>query len=496
MTESLDFIKLGWYILKRIWLPILFALVGFLAMAWYAINMIPDTYTTSATLYVYNANPSLINYQYADSGSIAAANKLIETYAVVVRSNKVLDAVAERLGTNVSAGAIASTLTLSSVGDTGVMRVSCTTRDPQLSMDICNAVVDVAPAEIIRVVSAGSVQVIDYAYLPTQPNDHQVMRRGITGAMGGAVAAVALLVLLFLLNRRLTDSKELTDNYKLPLLASIPRQHKHDERTDYVIGPESASQLLASYAKLRMNVVFACENKTIRTLLISSAVPGEGKSTIAANLAVSFSMDGERVLLVDCDMRKPKQSSTFRLEPDRPGLSDMLAGLAGRDDVIVREVREGLDILPSGTIPPNASELLHSPTMINFLRDMQDEYDRILLDMPPINVLIDSLTLTEIDAGMLFITRCDYSDHREIRKALSSAEFAKINVLGIIMNCASRTSDGYYNYRYYGKYYGYYDNNHPHRHARSGNDGADGEQAAGPDESETKDVGRHRRSGR
>ena len=163
-TREIDLIKLAFYILKRIWLVIICAAIGFGYMYWRVESRHVDTYTASATMYVFNANPNLVNYQYANYSDLDSAVRLIDTYTVVIRSNKVLDAVVERLTPDypgISAGVISGSLSMGSVSETGVVAVNCTTRDPKMSCDICNAVVDVAPAEIIRVVGAGNAEVID-----------------------------------------------------------------------------------------------------------------------------------------------------------------------------------------------------------------------------------------------------------------------------------------------------------------------------------------------
>lgn len=461
MNFQIDFMRLFRYMLKHIWLPILCAVIGFAGMYYYYDHRTVDTYTASATMYVSNGNPNAINYQYTTMSDMSAAVMLVDTYGVVVKSNKVLDAVAERLQNGISNSYLASTLSMSSVGETGVMRISCTTTDPQLSMDICNAVADIAPAEIIRVVNAGSAEVIDYATLPKAPNSRQVMKKAMIGGLAGAVAGAGILFLFFILNRKLADEKDWSENYEPTLLASIPKQPKHAAKAEYLIGDHTASNVLAAYGKLRMNTSFSLRDEC-RLLIISSSVPGESKSILAANLAISFAMDGKQVLLIDGDMRKPTQSDLFKLDMADGGLTDMLVHASGKPGRLHTDVRPNLDVLPAGTVPPNPTELLGSREMKEMLEDAAQRYDIIILDTPPINVVPDALTLANENASMLFVTRVNYSDHREIRKALSAAELSGMHVLGTAMTCANRTSQGYYNYRYYKRYYGYYDKTKSH----------------------------------
>lgn len=200
-TNQIDLVKLALYLLKRVWLIVLCAIIGFGGLYWYTVRHQRDTYTARATMYVYNNNPNLVNYQYTSISDLNSAVQLLDTYMVVVRSNKVMDVTVERLSKNypgITAGVISGSLSMRSVSETGVLEVRCVTGDAQMSADICNTVVDVAPSEIIRVVGAGSIEVIDYAMTPTRPDARNPVRQSLRGALVGAAAAGALLCLLFM----------------------------------------------------------------------------------------------------------------------------------------------------------------------------------------------------------------------------------------------------------------------------------------------------------
>ena len=228
-SQRIDIKKLFFFVLKRVWIVIVCAGIGFACMYCYTRYYQKDTYTAYATMYVLNGNPNLVNYQYANMADLNTAVQLLDTYMVVVRSSKVMTVVAERLQAKypgINTGYISSTLSMGSVGETGVLQINCKTGNPQLSTDICNAVVDVAPAEIIRVVNAGSIEVIDYAEAPYGPDYRDPMKKGMLGALAGATLAGAALVLLFLLNHKVTEAEELTEAYTPPVLSSVKREKK------------------------------------------------------------------------------------------------------------------------------------------------------------------------------------------------------------------------------------------------------------------------------
>ena len=469
-TRQIDLVKLFFYILKRVWLVILCAAIGFSAMYWYTIRHTVDTYTATATMYVYNGNPNLVNYQYTNISDLNSAVQLLDTYMVVVRSNKVMDVVVERLikdYPSITPGFVSGSLSMGSVSETGVMEIRCRTGDPKLSADICNAVADVAPAEIIRVVSAGNIEVIDYATVPTRPDSKAPVRRSLRGGLLGGAAAAALLALLFLLNSKVADSKELTDQYTVPVLTSIRRKKKDSkDPVVFMLGDDSPMETIEAYAKLRMNLLYTLVGKEHNSVVVTSAISGEGKSTISANLAISVAMAGKRVLLIDSDMRRPSQRALFRYSRKTPGLSNVLVGAVDWQDAVRSTDWESLDIMPAGQQPPNPAELLSSSKMHELLEELEANYDLVLLDMPPINIVSDPLALSAHVAGCLFVVRQNYSDHREVRRSLKAAEMTGMDVLGFVFYGENLHEAGYYySKRYYKDYYHSYDSR---RHARNG----------------------------
>lgn len=454
-SQGIDVKKLFFYVLKRVWIVIICAGIGFAGMYCYTRYFVPDTYTAYATMYVLNMNPNLVNYQYANMNDLTSAVQLLDTYAVVVRSSKVLDVVAERLQSKypgINSSFISSTLYMGSVGETGVLRINCTTGNAQLSADICNAVVDVAPAEIIRVVNAGNIEVIDYAETPYGPDYRNPSRRGMLGALAGGMLAAAILVLLFLLNHKVAEAEELTEAYTPPVLSSVVREKKKGKGPGtFVLDRNSPLLTSESYAKLRMNLLYTLVNKENKVIAVTSAISGEGKSTITANLAIACAISGKRVLLIDGDMRRASQQAIFDYDKDLPGLSEVLIGSCKWWDVVLSDERENLNILPTGHLPPNPAELLALPETAELLAETQQQFDLVLIDLPPINIVSDPLMVSSHVAGCLMVVRQGYSDHREIRKALSSAELTGMDVLGFIFYGEKINQGSYYSKKYYSR---------------------------------------------
>lgn len=461
-SNQVDLVKMLFYILAHLWLVVLLAELGFAARYLQVTRRMPETYTASGTMYVNNGNPNINDYQYTSSYDLNAAVQLIKTYLVVVRSDKVMSAVTEKLAEDhpgITSSAVSSSVTMESVSETGVVAVKSTTTDPKLSTDIVNVVMEIAPDEIIRVVGAGNVEILDYATVPVLPNARNAVYLAVrNGASIGAAIAVAILAVLYLLNQKITSAQDLKDNYDLPILASIKRIDVANPKADsFMLTNQSPMEIVENYAKLRMNLFYTLVGKDKTAVVITSSISGEGKSTIASNLAISCAMSGKRVLLVDGDLRRASQMDIFKTAEQSQGLSDALVGQCRWQDVVLPRVRENVDLLPAGHIPPNPAELLNSIEMDQMIHEFEQDYDLVLLDKPPINIVSDPLVISSSVAGCLFVTRQNFTDRRDVRKALNAAEMTGMNILGFVFYGEHLHEGSYYSRRYYKSYYNKYD---------------------------------------
>lgn len=214
-------------------------------------------------------------------------------------------------------------------------------------------------------------------------------------------------------------------------------------------------QIVEAYKTARTNLLFALAPHNKKIVLISSSEPNAGKSTVSSNLAITLAQNGVRVLLIDADLRKPSQHRTFRVKKHN-GLSRVLSGELSFEDCVCREVAKGTDLLPSGSLPPNPSELLGSETMANLLDKLAKEYDYILIDTPPLAVVSDSLVLCEKAAGIVLVTRQGQTTYDELRSSIESIKNVNGNLLGVIISDVNDVARPYRSY-VRGKYYKAYD---------------------------------------
>ena len=218
------------------------------------------------------------------------------------------------------------------------------------------------------------------------------------------------------------------------------------------ISEKSKFAIVESYKSARSNIMFSLSAEDQKVFAVTSYAKGEGKSTVSANLAISFSKMERRVLLIDCDLRRPNLHNIFKVE-NTVGLSNIIGKMADFEDAVKHNVIPNLDILPSGTIPPNPSELLCSPGFEKLVKGLIDEYDYIIFDTPPIGVVADALLLKDRVAGYVVVLRERSTTHGDIQKMLESIKLADTKILGFIkVGCTQNKKSagrGYYYYQYY-----------------------------------------------
>ena len=210
------------------------------------------------------------------------------------------------------------------------------------------------------------------------------------------------------------------------------------------------SPISEQYRTIRTNIEFSMVDRKLKTLVCTSASPGEGKSTTIANLAVTFAQQGKRVLFIDTDLRKPTVHYTFRVE-NRHGLTSVLTRRTTLDKAIIPSSRDNnLYILPSGPIPPNPSELLGSNVMREMVAELSLHYDMILFDAPPVLAVTDAQILGNLCDGIILVIKSNQTEKDSIVKAKELLDQVNAHIVGTVLNGKRQAESGYY-YYYYGK---------------------------------------------
>ena len=209
-----------------------------------------------------------------------------------------------------------------------------------------------------------------------------------------------------------------------------------------------------AYKLLRTNIIYSSPDEKCRKIGITSANIGEGKSTVATNLSYSLSATKSRVLLLELDLRLPTLSKKLNIKY-KYGLTDFLAGNVPESRIIYPTDKPNWDVIFSGVIPATPTELINSQKLITFIRRLEREYDFIIFDLPPVNVVSDALVAKEVIDGYVLVVRENYSDRRSLIECVRKLDFLSIPILGfVLVDSISKT--GHYRKRHYGKYKNYY----------------------------------------
>ena len=197
-------------------------------------------------------------------------------------------------------------------------------------------------------------------------------------------------------------------------------------------------QVVESYKQLRTNIMFAMSVKDTTIVELSSSYPGEGKSITSANVSIAMAQTGAKVLLI---------------VKNKVGLSSVLGKMATYSEAVNRDVVKNLDLITSGPVPPNPSELIASKAMQNFINEVKEIYDYVIIDTPPINVVSDALELSQYTGGLVLVTRQGVTTYDDIRHTINSAKFLNVDILGMVVNGIKEDKfNNYGKYRYKYKY--------------------------------------------
>ena len=295
-----------------------------------------------------------------------------------------------------------------------------------------------------------TVSVAASAMPPTKPASPQVAVDTVLGCAVGLLLALGLAALIEFLDQGLHNADEVRQRLGLPCLAVIPRFDPGATSRRARRNVEAATE---GYRRLRTNLLFAQVDEPLRSLVVTSARGGEGKTRTAANLAVSLATSGKSILLVDADMRRPGQHRLFH-KPLGHGLSDMILDMTeismpSLDGSCATQYR-GLSLLTCGTIPPNPSELLASQRSLALLRGFERAHDLVVIDTPPVGAVTDSLSIAGGNAmRVVLVVEAGRTNATEAAAVIESLQGVGAKVIGVVLNKATqRTSSRYYYYHY------------------------------------------------
>lgn len=468
-----DIIRL---LLSHIWLIIVITVLGAGAAFGISKFLLPLQYSSHITMYVQSYTGITENANSANN--ISNSKQLVNTYMEVLKDDAVMNAVAEKLSKQfeenvlsqnftindsgkITPASIRSCLAISSVTDTSAVKVNATAKNAEVAAAICNDLTQVAPQYVEEAVGVGSINTIDTAKVYNTPVAPNTMKNTMIGAIAGFMLIVLIIFLIDFFDNTIKDTDALGKKYNKAIIGDIQAFGDSKKKRDAddvhlkLTDKDAPFHIIESYKSIRTNLSFALSTVEKKTFVVSSANPGEGKSTTSANIAIAIAQSGSHVLLIDADMRKSVQHKIFELV-NKKGLSTAVSKMHTPDECIQKNVMENLDVMTAGPIPPNPSELLASEMMEQMLNELSEKYDAILIDTPPVNVVTDAMELAKSVSGIVLVVRYGRTTDEDVDNVFKRVELANMNLLGFILNGVKSKHAGCYSKYGKGKYYGYY----------------------------------------
>lgn len=439
---------------RRNWIIIVtLAAVGLLVAG--AISAIAKpVYTAKTQLFVATQNSGSVQDLQTGNSFIQAR---VSSYVKTATTPTVLQPVIDSLGLDVSPENLAEKITASS--DLKTVLISISVDDPSAvqAAAIAQAVasslittVDTLEKPTAGGVSPVRVSVVTPATAPSAPSAPNTKINLSLGLALGLAMGVGAALLRSVLDNRVRSERDVEKITDAPVLGGI--LHDPDAvKNPLITQVSSQSPRAESFRHLRTNLQFAHVSHSSKTVLVTSALQGEGKSTTATNLALAMAEAGQRVVLIDADLRRPVVAKYLGLE-SQAGLTTALIGAAHVGDLLQPWGENSLQVLTSGQIPPNPSELLGSTAMKQLIDELETKFDSVIIDAPPLLPVTDAAVLSQQVGGVILVVGCHRAKQQEVEKSLATLDLVNADLLGVVLNrVRSKGPDAYsYTYSSYG----------------------------------------------
>ncbi len=303
---------------------------------------------------------------------------------------------------------------------------------------------------------ATNIRVVDPASVPQRPVVPDTKKNLTLALFAGLMLSVCAVFFADYMDKSITSPEQIKSQLGLDCLGLVPLVDGYKS-----VGPTPLintvvpAGLHEAVRSLRTGVLFSSRGEQVRSILVTSTAPGEGKSMVAANLALSLAQTGQRVVLVDADMRRPRLHTMFRAAQS-PGLSELVAGQATPKTAIVRTSVPGLWLMPAGSIPSNPSEMLSSNRFERFVSGLSEVFGWVVIDSPPVMAVTDASLLAHITTGVLFVVGAEQTTVPVARHALEQLDAAQARFLGAVLNKVNLKRNAFYYGDYYRREYGDY----------------------------------------
>ena len=430
--------------------------------------IIGSVYTFKYTTPHYKSSASVIlgKVSSASNGEVLESEKditmsdlnlnssLIDTYSELVRSRSIMESVSQRLNHTISVDSLMESVSVARVGSSDLLQVTATNNDPVIAKNIVTEVVDVFSEYVKEIYKIENVYIIDQPSIEYVPYNINHVRDIAISILMGLIISILYVYIYSFVDNTVKSSKDIEELLNVKTLINIP--FDKNKKEELITVNDSKSIISEAFKTLRTNIQFSnVDLKGAQTLLITSCLPSEGKSYVSANLAITFAQAGKKVILVDSDMRRGRQSKIFKVS-NMNGLSNYISNIDSNGmeinwnlgEYIKRTDIKNLNIITAGSVPPNPAELLASARLNELIESLKNYYDIIIFDGAPILPITDSLILGRVLEKVMLVAENNKTKKDNLVKAKSNIEDVGGKVIGIALNKVD-VSNGKYGDEYY-----------------------------------------------
>jgi polysaccharide biosynthesis transport protein len=445
-VELKDYIR----VIRKRWQIIVAVTLVVLAGAALATALSPKVYEAKTRLFVSTSGSS-------DSNALLSGSNFtqqrVKSYADVITTPNVLDPVIRSLQLNTTAAVLGDQITATVPLDTVLIEVSVTNPSPRVAAEVADAVGQqftktVADLESVTKGQSSPVKVtvVSAPTVPTTPISPKPTRNLALGVVLGLLLGLGLALLRDLLDTTIKNEKdcqEVTDATVIGGIAFDPEASKNP----LIVQADPHSPRAEAFRTLRTNLQFVDAANHPRSIVFTSSVPGEGKTTTTANLALTMAAGGARICVIEGDLRRPRLLEYMGMDGTL-GLTNVLIGQVELGEVVQQFAESSVYVIGAGSVPPNPSELLGSAAMIATLRELESRFDVVIIDTPPLLPVTDAAVLSTIAGGTVVVVGAGRVDRDHLARSLQSLDAVKGRVLGLVLNLIpTKGNDAYYNYR-------------------------------------------------
>jgi len=438
-------------ILRRNWALIVAATFVGVLIAGTASVLTKSTYTSATQLFV--AIQSSGSVQELQQGNTFSQAR-VQSYVKTVSSPAVLQPVIENLGLPTTADELSRRVIAKTDLNTVLIDITASDNSPVQAAAIAQAVAD----SLIKTVdslerpknggtSPVSLSIIKPAVAPATPSAPNTRLNLVLGLLVGLASGLAIAFLRSTLDSRIRGEDDLRQVTDAPLLGRIAFDQNATKKP-LLTQAAGQSPRAESFRQLRTNLQFTNLSGRAKTVLVTSSLPGEGKSTTATNLAIALASAGQTVCLVDADLRRPMVNEYLGLD-GQAGLTTALVGKATISQLLQPWGDDNLYVLAAGQIPPNPSELLGSDEMKNVISYLEQEFDTIIIDAPPLLPVTDAAVLSQHVGGVVIVVGAQKLRSQDLQKSIAALDMVGANVLGVVLNRLPVKGPDAYAYSYY-----------------------------------------------